>query len=257
MPTRAYGRFVFWEGASLWFLGTRPGEGPYPRTDFHAHHAVQVTLALRGWFSLETREGPVGGELVAVAPDTEHALAGEGLVAHLYVDPESRQGRELQRTLFADAGMVAIPVERVGGLREQLLAGFEADDRRDAALIELGRALLAQLAPGSERDERPEVRVRKMVAWAAERLDTPINLTDAAAHVGLSQGRARHLFVENTGMPFRTYVLWLRLMRAVELFALGSSLTAAAHGAGFSDSSHLSRTFRRMFGIAADSLRVT
>jgi len=34
-------------------------------------------------------------------------------------------------------------------------------------------------------------------------------------------------------------------------------LTEAAHGAGFSDSSHLSRTFRRMFGIAADSLRVT
>ena len=46
-------------------------------------------------------------------------------------------------------------------------------------------------------------------------------------------------------------------MRAVELFSAGSSLTDAAHGAGFSDSSHLSRTFRRMFGVAADSLRVS
>ena len=35
MPTKAYGRMVFWEGASLWVLGTRPGEGPYPKTDFH------------------------------------------------------------------------------------------------------------------------------------------------------------------------------------------------------------------------------
>jgi AraC-like DNA-binding protein len=247
---------VFWEGASLWLLGTRPGEGPYPKTDFHAHHAVQVTLGLRGWFSLETRDGPVGGDVVAVAPDTEHALAGEGLVAHLYVDPEGRQGRELQRALFSDATMVSIPPARLAGLRAQLLAGFEADDRDDESLIELGRALLAQLAPGSERDERPEARVRKMVAWASERLDTPVSLVDAAAHVGLSSGRARHLFVESTGLPFRTYLLWLRLMRAVELFAVGSSLTAAAHSAGFSDSSHLSRTFRRMFGIAADSLRV-
>jgi len=152
--------------------------------------------------------------------------------------------------------MVPIAVERLAEIRAQLLAGFEADNRDDRSLIELGRAVLAQLAPGSERDERPEARVRKMVAWASERLDTPVSLADAAAHVGLSHGRARHLFVENTGMPFRTYVLWLRLMRAVELFAVGSSLTAAAHGAGFSDSSHLSRTFRRMFGIAADSLRV-
>jgi len=95
-----------------------------------------------------------------------------------------------------------------------------------------------------------------MVALASERLDTPVSLAEVAAHVGLSNGRARHLFVEHTGMPFRTYRLWLRLMRAVELFAMGSSLTEAAHGAGFSDSSHLSRTFRRMFGIAADSLRV-
>jgi AraC-like DNA-binding protein len=257
VPARAYGRFVFWEGASLWFLGTRPGEGPFPKTDFHAHHAVQVTVALRGWFSLETREGPVAGDVVAVAPDTEHALAGEGLVAHLYVDPEGRQGRELQRALFTDATLVSIAAERWAGLRAQLLAGFEADDRDDRTLIELGRAVLAQLAPRSERDDRPEIRVRKMVAWASERLDTPVSLADAAAHVGLSHGRARHLFVENTGMPFRTYVLWLRLMRAVELFALGSSLTAAAHAAGFSDSSHLSRTFRRMFGITADSLRVT
>jgi len=95
-----------------------------------------------------------------------------------------------------------------------------------------------------------------MSAWAAARLDTPVSLADAAAHVGLSRGRARHLFVESTGLPFRTYLLWLRLMQAVELFSAGSSLTDAAHGAGFSDSSHFSRSFRRMFGIAADSLRV-
>jgi AraC-like DNA-binding protein len=63
--------------------------------------------------------------------------------------------------------------------------------------------------------------------------------------------------VESTGLPFRTYLLWLRLSKALELFSEGVSLTDAAHGAGFSDSSHLSRTFRRLFGIAADSLRIS
>lgn len=256
VPTKAYGRFVFWEGASLWLLGTRPGEGAYPKTDFHAHHAVQITVGLRGWFSLEMRDASVEGDVVAVAPDTEHALAGEGVVAHLFVDPEGRLGRALQRALFARASMVSVPASQLATWRAQLLTAFEAGDRGDRSLIELGRGLLAQLTPGSERDERPEARVRKMAAWAAERLETSVSLADAAAHVGLSSGRARHLFVESTGLPFRTYLLWLRLMRAVELFSVGSSLTEAAHGAGFADSSHLSRTFRRMFGIAADSLRV-
>lgn len=249
---------VFWEGASLWILGTRPGQGPYPKTDFHSHHAVQVTIALRGWFALESRDLRISAEqAAAVSPDTDHAFEGEGLVAHLFVDPEGRPGRELQRVLFSGTNMVAIPTARLGGLRERLVADFDASQVGDEALIALGRDLLAQLAPGSERDERPEARVRRMSAWAAARLDTPVSLVDAAAHVGLSTGRARHLFVEKTGLPFRTYLLWLRLMRAVEMFSAGSSLTQAAHGAGFSDSSHLSRTFRRMFGISADSLRVT
>jgi AraC family transcriptional regulator len=256
MPTKAYGRMVFWEGACLWVLGTRPGEGPYPKTKLHAHHAVQVTLSLKGWFTLETRDRQLGGAAAAVAPDTQHAFAGEGLVAQLFVDPEGEAGRELQRTLFSGERMVSIPAARLAGLPARLRGGFESPHRSDQSLIDLGRAVVATLAPGSARDERPEARVRRMSAWAAGRLDTPVSLADAAAHVGLSTGRARHLFVEETGLPFRTYLLWRRLMRAVELFSAGASLTDAAHGAGFSDSSHLSRTFRRMFGITADSLRV-
>jgi len=257
MTARAHGRIVFWEGASLWVLGTRPGEGRYPKTAFHSHHAVQVTLTLRGGFTLETRDAQVAGGAVAVAPDTEHAFEAEGVVAHLFVDPEGRLGRTLQRALFSSTGLVAIQASELTGHSERLLADFEALDRNDASLISLGRSLLAQLACEGERDERPEARVRKMSAWAAARLDKPLSLVDAAAHVGLSSGRARHLFVESTGLPFRTYLLWLRLTKALELSSAGASLTEAAHAAGFSDSSHLSRTFRRMFGIAPDSLRVS
>jgi AraC family transcriptional regulator len=177
-------------------------------------------------------------------------------VAHLFIDPEGEPGRELQRGLFSGETIVSIPSPSLAGLPARLRASFESPHRSDQSLIDLGRAILAKLAPGSERDERPEARVRRMSAWAVGRLDAPVSLADAAAHVGLSTGRARHLFVEETGLPFRTYLLWRRLMRAAELFSAGSSLTDAAHDAGFSDSSHLSRTFRRMFGIPADSLRL-
>lgn len=257
MAVKAFGRMVFWEGACLWVLGKRAEDPPYPKTTPHAHHAVQLTLALHGSCTLEGR-GDRATKVVAaaVAPDVEHAFELHGdAVAHLFVDPDGHIGRELQRTLLSTRDIVALASD-AQDLREELHAGLSGRRRTDAFFIELGRRLLEQLAPGSERDERPEVRVRRMSAWAAARLDSPVSLADAAKHVGLSTGRARHLFVDQTGLPFRTYLLWLRLMRAVELFSAGSSLTDAAHGAGFSDSSHLSRTFRRMFGIAADSLRV-
>jgi AraC-like DNA-binding protein len=250
---------VFWEGVCFWVLGTRPGDPPYPKTKFHSHHAVQVTLALEGSFTLEGHDHQVTRAVAAaVAPDVEHAFEVHGTaIAQLFVDPDGHTGRELVRTLFSAADIVPIAITHLEELRVQLHNALQAKRRADATFIELGRKFLAQLAPGSERDERPEVRVRKMSAWASARLDSPVSLADVAAHVGLSPGRARHLFVDQTGLPFRTYLLWLRLMRATELFSAGSSLTDAAIGAGFSDSSHLSRTFRRMFGVAADSLRVS
>jgi AraC family transcriptional regulator len=116
----------------------------------------------------------------------------------------------------------------------------------------LGRNLIARLAAKGAHPSDP--RVAKLIAWVAPRLDEAVSLSDAATFIGLSPGRARHLFVQQTGIPFRRYLLWLRLIRAVEIYAGGAHLTEAARSAGFADSAHLSRTFRHMFGIPAGSL---
>jgi AraC-like DNA-binding protein len=57
-------------------------------------------------------------------------------------------------------------------------------------------------------------------------------------------------------MPLRTYVLWRRLLHVWTLLMQGESLSAAAHGAGFADSAHLSRTARTMFGLPPSALLV-
>jgi AraC-like DNA-binding protein len=95
-----------------------------------------------------------------------------------------------------------------------------------------------------------------MIDFARARLDEPLSLTRVARHVNLSPSRASHLFVEQVGLPLKTYILWLRLQKAVQRYSEGATLTDAAHGAGFADSAHLSRTFRRMFGLPATALQV-
>ena len=71
----------------------------------------------------------------------------------------------------------------------------------------------------------------------------------------LSPSRFRHLFVQETGTSFRAYLLWLRINVAIEAAIAGASWTAAAHEAGFADSSHLTRTHKRMFGIEPTAIR--
>lgn len=255
MEIVADARIVVWEGASLWIVDATSGAADR-RTDPHAHHAIQVTISLGGWFTLATDGPEMRQDIVAVAADARHIYGAEGLTAFLFIEPESRLGRAVARQLFDGGDLTAIPLARLGDFRDRAIAAWRNPVRDDATLIALGRAAVAALA-GETRADIPDYRVRRMIAWAAQQVDGPVSLADAVAVGGLSASRLRHLFVEQTGLPFKTYLLWLRLTRAVEVVAAGASITQAAHDSGFADSAHLSRTFRRMFGIAPAALRIT
>lgn len=256
MGTKAHGCILFWEGASLWIFSAPPGE-KYPKTAPHAHHVLQVTLALTGRVEFDGERESAQGKAIAIAPNSLHAFEGTGLVAHLFVDADGKAGRQIARAVFANGSIAPVPARMLGNLPVRLRAAFESPRRTDDDLRALGRSLIAQLASEGVGRNAPDPRIVKLLAWVAPRLQTAISLRDAAAFLGLSPGRARHLFVQQTGLPFRTYLLWLRLMRALEIYAGRASLTEAAHGAGFADSAHLSRTFRRMFGIVPTSLQMS
>lgn len=247
-----------WEGGSLWILeGTTAARTLARASEMHSHHAVQVTIGLEGEFELESGSHRIGGPIAAVNADAHHAFKAVGLFANVFIEPESIAGRAVAGRLFA-AGvpLVAVPDEMLGDLPAQLTLAFRKRDRSDAALEALARSVISQLAGGLTAPP-PDARVGQILEWAATQLDRPVSLADAARRVALSKDRLRHLFVEQTGLPLRSYLLWLRMTRAIEAFAAGSSLTEAAHQAGFADSAHFSRTFRRMFGTKAAALQVT
>lgn len=81
-------------------------------------------------------------------------------------------------------------------------------------------------------------------------LPDTVRLTDIASSIGSSSSRLTHRFTTAAGIPFSRWVLWERIQLAGRAVADGANLTAAAHAAGFADSAHLHRTFRRMFGVA-------
>ena len=96
MELLARARIVMWEGASLWVVDATPiKDRETKRTDFHAHHAVQVTLALDGWFRLDTRNAHERGDAAAVAADTQHAFEPEGLMALIFIEPELHSGNDV------------------------------------------------------------------------------------------------------------------------------------------------------------------
>lgn len=149
MGTKAHGRMLFWEGASLWILSAPPGQR-YPRTAPHRHHVVQVTVALTGTIDFEGQGTRVAGEVVAIAPDSLHAFEGTGLVAHVFIDSDSRQGRQIAQRLFCDEPIVRIPASQLDTLPQNLKTAFEVLPRR----LDDGRS--RQLDDGHQAEWRVE-----------------------------------------------------------------------------------------------------
>jgi AraC-like DNA-binding protein len=236
-----------WTGAAYLTERFLAYAGPLGPTDLHSHHAVQVALGLEGPVCLRDSEGRAEqGEAAVVPRDVAHAIVEPTKHALLlYVNPESTPGRRIAalaigaktRSWF-EAGA---PLRRLQ--RSISLATSEA-------LQQAAQDITRDLVGEAPRPTSVHPAVRRLLSSLPSHLDGDVRLPALADSVGLSAGRLGHLFTETVGIPLRPYVLWLRLQRAAVQIQGGASLTIAAHAAGFADSSHLSNTFRRMFGLS-------
>lgn len=223
----------------------------------HAHHAIQIGLGLGNDVEFRgTADDWQAFRGAVIPPDLPHEYRAVGkVVANLFFEPEAPVGRKvLERFNATSIGRIA-PGE-VDRLAAGILAAFEQDASNET-LAHACSTLITQLA-GQERPHRAtDQRVLRVIDHVMRHLHEPITLALAARVAGLSEGRFRHLFVEETGVAFRPYLLWTRLNHALALASSGVSLTEAAYAANFADSAHLTRTCRRMFGVLPSALPVT
>jgi AraC family transcriptional regulator len=247
-PIAGIGRVLLWSGGSLW-IGRDAGRG-----QTHAHHAIQIALAMDSGLLLSDGNGEWREHVGAiVAPHHPHRFDGCGHgTAMVFVEPETAPGRALLER-YGTAGIVDLEHDTARALVGPLRAAYAAG-AADEALVTLGQHTIDALAGHVPATSSVDPRISRAIAWMRSRLDSPLCLTDAANVAHLSPSRFRHLFVAQTGISFRAYLLWARVETAVGAAMGGQSWTAAAQDAGFADSAHLSRTCRRMFGFAPASL---
>jgi AraC-like DNA-binding protein len=235
-------RWYLWEGG---FLALGESRGVVPP---HAHHAVQITLAVQDTVRVAGADGVwhrCRGAIVR--PDAVHSFDGNGVLgAMLFVDPESLEGRWLRTSLLSD--ITFIPDARLEPCIRELTT-FAERPLEALEVSDLIRHCVRSLCAGAPPSRRLDPRIAGVLAAIHAADDLRIPAEDAAASVFLSPGRFAHLFSEHVGLPYRRYLLWRKLTRALVIVGRGGNLTEAAHAAGFADAAHLTRTCVQMFGI--------
>jgi AraC-like DNA-binding protein len=245
------GDFVAWNGGCL-LIGE--GSGSIAR---HAHYSIQIAFGQPSGLRVQTDgHGPWEPCAAAIIPSrTRHSIDVTDCAwsAVLFVEPETLAGRAL--TIRLNGKTEFLPASSTGAMAQKLEHAWRVERSRDAVEA-VCLAFVSELTHTTARTPS-DPRVLAVIEYVQRRIETAITLPEAATVAHLSPGRFRHLFVEETGMPLRTYVLWRRLLQVWTLLVQGQSLSQAAHSVGFSDSAHLSRTSRTMFGLAPSSLQMT
>jgi CDGSH-type Zn-finger protein len=172
-------QWYLWEGG---FLLIGRAQGVVPR---HAHHAIQIVIALDGMVAVcgqddQWRESPG----LVVKPDVVHSFDAKGaLGAMVFVDPESHEGRWLTSSLNDEITMV--PGERLASSASELRAFAE----RPLESMELGTLIqhsVRALSPGAPSARRLDDRITTVLHNITGSDELRISLESAAEMAFLS-----------------------------------------------------------------------
>lgn len=225
--------------------------GPAFDAAMHRHHAAQLAVGLDGPLYVRSEPDAAWQQTPAfyVPPNVSHSFDARGSrCAMLYLDAESRSCVNAS-TRFGSKNIVQLAPD---ALIVNALGALPAGPAAAPSALTLCAKLLGE--PITQAQRALDKPIQRVLAWVDQNLEQDIRLEIAATIAATSTSWLSHRFTQDIGVPLRRYVLWRRLRVAMEYALKGASLTEAAHAAGFSDSPHLTRTFRDFFGVTPSFL---
>jgi AraC-like DNA-binding protein len=252
MSTMGTGHFVSWDGGCM-LIGRAMAVTP-----MHSHYAIQIGVGIEPGirFRPSEQEGwtAYGGAIIPSRQPHTMDACRVSANAVIFVEPETREGRALSE-LYLRGGIAALPDDTLAGVVPALFDAWK-ERRSTSAIADAARRVIQALTGGVQPAVVSDERILRAISYINSHLDAPLTLEEVAGEAFLSPSRFRHLFVEETGMGLRPYILWRRFVSVWDRLMAGDSLSSAAHHAGFADAAHLTRTCRRMFGFPPSALQM-
>jgi AraC-like DNA-binding protein len=235
--------------------------------DRHSHDAYLFGVTEQGVQAFRCRgstRASAAGMVMAFNPDDPHdghAAArggftyvmlhlGTDLVADVLGDAHGgRAGLPLFTEPVVDDRGLAARLRRLNALLLDGATRLEAQELVTGAVLAMVERYASQrvAAPTPRGSGAPtRVRVRDLLH---DRLADDLSADDLARAVGLSRFQLYRQFRERYGLPPSAYLRQVRLREARRRLAAGAAIAEVAFATGFADQSHLTRWFRRTYGI--------
>lgn len=215
------------------------------QTDFHSHYAASILFSESKPFLLHNETNTLTTHAIVLPPNYFHKLdAPQTNIFVIQLDPKTEEYKSLK----LDKEPKLIP-DKTANTISELAKPILYGDINCESVKQLYAKILNELGSSSNIETELDPRIAQAIEIISHVLPEGIRIKEISEQTGLSPDRFMHLFKENMGIPLRQFLLWKRLHIAAKHLQTGGNLTEASHSAGFSDQAHLSRTFKKMFGV--------
>jgi len=215
----------------------------------HQHYAIQISIDLsRMCESQESKQWQTYSALI-IAPNYPHQIGGLGsFQATLLIEPDTKLGQLIVSQYLKESSIREINLSL---LEKQLVEFKKYLTKKKSCCVarKFSEYLLQQLLGSPSLPKGLDSRIQQALKLIKESHSLDVTSGFIAHQLDLSESRFTHLFKDELNIPLRRYLLWLRLIKATRLLLSEHSFTSVAHEVGFSDGAHLSRTFKKMFGL--------
>ncbi|MFD9903656.1 AraC family transcriptional regulator [Streptomyces sp. NPDC059063] len=240
--------------------------------DRHSHEQLSVGVIEQGAEGLHLPGGTVvipAGQLVVLNPGQVHtgfAAEESGWRYRMFyfdvamVDELARAHLGARDVWFPDTAVR--DAELFAGLRRVHRAQERADDplTAESLLLDgLGAVLRRHARTGPVSSDGAATDVRRGPDLARQvlhdRWTEPVTVAELSAAASMPRASLIAAFRQAYGLPPHAYLLRLRANRARRLLLAGQRPAEVAAATGFSDQAHLTRVFKRYFGVTPGAVR--
>lgn len=247
------------------------------RFEKHTHDTYSIGIMLSGYSHFikgKERELLHPGRVFLVNPEEVHNCEC-GTECDQWVYANIYPGTELMQNLYAEMGgnpdlapvfphvyiddlSMADDLQRLFG---KILANLEALELETELIDVLSRLIVKHANKEGKRlsvfDEISPKEIARVLEYL-EHVEEPEkkSVAELAAVAGFSPYHFIRTFRKTVGMTPYAYASQLRVIRARRLLLDGVSISETAQQSGFSDQSHMTREFKKIFGVTPGKFRL-